>query len=1042
VGVPESELLTLGRFLFRANGKDVAPPSTQKARALLTYLVMHAGKDQARERILELFWPDAFPDRARQSLKTATWSIRRSLRSAGLDPDEFLDAGKFTIRWKASTRLDAGQFLELARDGDPRKQSDALAVYHGDFLEGDYEEWSVAERERLASAYEELLGTMLKRSPDPRIAQLLVARNPYEESVYATLIDAEIAAGRSLAAAALVERCRAALAEVGSKPSAEFEQRYARTGVVAQIPAEPRLPFVARDSTLAALARGYDRAAAGRGTLCIVHGEAGIGKSSVLDAAARAAIERGLHIIRVRGLENDPRAFGPWAGVLESQTGISFEQFAQAGGTSISMRLAEELNRAFVPHTVMFVDDGHVLRGESLDVLGKLAAIARASAHVVVVATRPEGLNRLRLAFGEVDVDELPLGRLTLSELEHALAHIAGLESSSLARVLYDRTGGHPLFTDGLLRSLAHTGVLEHKGTRWQLGRLPTRIALPDDVKRFIEVELVAAGDDACLVACSLSLDADASASDLVTVLGLAEERILDGIDELLARGLLTQPSIGPEFAFAHDLIGEVASTLLNPGRRVRIHAAFARLLEDHTERGASGRRARHLAAAGNGRAAAIAYAGAAIEALEWFAWRDARERCAAGLRAIEPHASAAEGARTLVRLKLVDAKALVAGGDDEAAVAPIKQAVELARLDSDDDQLLESLIAGAQIQLNCHLLDACIAAALEAQSLAGSRGDNAALSRALAILSSAYCHFGRERESVAAAQGSYDAAQRSQKPDVVTAAADTLLRMQITWWHYGQAIETAEVGLQRARRAGWVLEGALRFTRGALWYYLERYREAEEELEAALSIAEDETGERRWLITLAGIDRLKLRFFTRYMLGVVYAARKEWPRAIDTAVALSQAPLYATSYMIKNNVLNLRIDALLGRRERGDVEEAARLVGDLHEDPFAQGSILDLSACVDLSRARVAAALRSAEAEAAWLRARVAVATNADMTPLEADRAFDQLATAAEDLGNERFRRDALAMRDRLRDRRMQAAGAGWGGPGAGSTAALAPRS
>jgi DNA-binding SARP family transcriptional activator len=55
---------------------------------------MRAGATVPRERVLETFWPEADPQRARQSVKTATWSIRRALRGAACDPDDHLLIGK------------------------------------------------------------------------------------------------------------------------------------------------------------------------------------------------------------------------------------------------------------------------------------------------------------------------------------------------------------------------------------------------------------------------------------------------------------------------------------------------------------------------------------------------------------------------------------------------------------------------------------------------------------------------------------------------------------------------------------------------------------------------------------------------------------------------------------------------------------------------------------------------------------------------------------------------------------------------------------
>ncbi|HEY6359223.1 MAG TPA: hypothetical protein VIX35_13315, partial [Vicinamibacterales bacterium] len=115
---------------------------------------MHRGKDVARERLLDLFWPDVDPDRARDSLRTALYSIRRSVRTAGVDSDALLSSNKSVVRWNPQTLLDVDRFVELAERGSGDSLSEALALYRGDFLEGDYDNWTVVERERLAALYE------------------------------------------------------------------------------------------------------------------------------------------------------------------------------------------------------------------------------------------------------------------------------------------------------------------------------------------------------------------------------------------------------------------------------------------------------------------------------------------------------------------------------------------------------------------------------------------------------------------------------------------------------------------------------------------------------------------------------------------------------------------------------------------------------------------------------------------------------------------------------------------------------------------------
>src|SRR5579872_1928015 len=186
-----SSLVTLGGFAFSVNGLLPPNPATRKARALMAFLVMNRGTDSARERLLEIFWPDVEPENARNSLNTALHSIRSCLRRAGADADGFLVATKSVIRWSADTTVDAVRFAALAGRDEAAALQEALQLYRGDFLEGDYDPWAAAERERLTMLYESVLAKMVATTRDPEAARTLIARNPYAEDAYAALIEAE-----------------------------------------------------------------------------------------------------------------------------------------------------------------------------------------------------------------------------------------------------------------------------------------------------------------------------------------------------------------------------------------------------------------------------------------------------------------------------------------------------------------------------------------------------------------------------------------------------------------------------------------------------------------------------------------------------------------------------------------------------------------------------------------------------------------------------------------------------------------------------------
>lgn len=200
---------------------------------------------------------------------------------AGVDADAFLVATKTVVRWKADTTVDALQFAALADREDPAAFEEALRLYRGDFLEGDYDQWAATKRERFTMLYENVLAKMVAGTRDSEAARKLVARNPYAEEAYSVLIEAELDAGRSSSAIDLVDQCRTALAEVGEKPSEAFDARFSHIALRAlEVPASnlPRqvTSFVARDAETAKV-----RALLTKSRLVTITGTGGVGKTRV-----------------------------------------------------------------------------------------------------------------------------------------------------------------------------------------------------------------------------------------------------------------------------------------------------------------------------------------------------------------------------------------------------------------------------------------------------------------------------------------------------------------------------------------------------------------------------------------------------------------------------------------------------------------------------------------------------------------------------------------------------------------------------------------
>src|SRR5215470_5506792 len=77
--------------------------------------------------------------------------------------------------------------------------------------------------------------------------------------------------------------------------------------------------FVGREEELALLRAALERAMAGRGTVVLVSGEPGIGKTELADRLAADAEARGAHVVWGRAWEGEGApAFWPWARVISA----------------------------------------------------------------------------------------------------------------------------------------------------------------------------------------------------------------------------------------------------------------------------------------------------------------------------------------------------------------------------------------------------------------------------------------------------------------------------------------------------------------------------------------------------------------------------------------------------------------------------------------------------------------------------------------------------------------------------------------------------
>jgi DNA-binding SARP family transcriptional activator len=156
----------LGELQVVLGERPVSRWVSGRGRAVFEYLVVHRHTRVRRERLMAVFWPDASPDAARNSLNVAIHGLRQSLRAAaGEQPVVVHSDGSYLIEPGLDLWVDVEVFEELVKSARQHMASDdpaaaqadfhtAIGLYQGDFLADDpYEGWAEVTREHLRLAY-------------------------------------------------------------------------------------------------------------------------------------------------------------------------------------------------------------------------------------------------------------------------------------------------------------------------------------------------------------------------------------------------------------------------------------------------------------------------------------------------------------------------------------------------------------------------------------------------------------------------------------------------------------------------------------------------------------------------------------------------------------------------------------------------------------------------------------------------------------------------------------------------------------------------
>lgn len=480
--------------------------------------------------------------------------------------------------------------------------------------------------------------------------------------------------------------------------------------------------FVGRERELAELSLALDEACAGAGSVWLVGGEAGIGKSRLVEEVARAAAARGAWLLDGRCWEaGGAPAFWPWVQALRGLTrelgaaavaellGARAEALAPllpelapggaawaAGAQDAEQArfqvleaaaglLLEASRRAPL---VVTLEDLHAADASSL-VLLDFVAREVPRARIVVLGTYRDpdlesGPAAPFLARVARAARQIHLRRLDDGEVQALLERVAGTAlPAQLAAAVRVATEGNPLFAVEMARLVASDPT---RAAGW-LGQ--GGIPLPATIRATFRDRIAHLDGEAReLLQIAAVLGRDFTTAAVAEVVVRDEVEVAAPLARAAEAGLVTR--LAPEsYRFTHILAREVLHDELAPERRWQFHARRAEALTRASEGGGEppwSEIAHHWTWAGpEGRRHAVpAQLRAAEQATARLAFEDAALALERALSCAE--AAALDEPVRRVELRLALARARNLAGDSVAARSACSVVLEHARRERDGE--------------------------------------------------------------------------------------------------------------------------------------------------------------------------------------------------------------------------------------------------------------------------------------------------------------------------------------------------------------------
>jgi DNA-binding SARP family transcriptional activator len=621
----------------------------RKAEALIAYLALAPGQSSSRERLAALLWGDSDQGRARQSLRQAIFALTKAFAQRDLS---LLRLESQAVRLAENAMsVDAVEFDGLIADGSKAALVRANELYVGELLSGfsveepEFEQWLSAKRgvyqDTALRALIELLQEQEKAGElDLAIetANKALRIDLFREDIHRQLMRVYAAKGMRSSALSQYRSCRDVLErELGVRPDDDTTKLYRtileqggddwhpnegdQLGQAGIGPADHSGPqiqrraaashgvHVGRESEIRQLISLTETVRTEGCRFALLTGEAGVGKTHLLDRFAFESANNGIAVSMTRAYKtNEKQPLGLWSGSttdilpdwktlrrdlpapLSSEIERLFEPPTEASGSNglgiatggLSQAIGEALRRrAGDRGLVVFCDDLHWADDDSLRLLFQLVRQLGRAPVLFVCAASSDGLRRragLRDLVEDLDrggrlnsIRLAPLSREESVELAWKLQQALEVKRDSKSRLLriWQFSEGNPRMIRESVLAIANDDSLG-QGIEAPLPR-----ALLDEVA-LVQSRLGPSAREMMAFAAMMGDRIDYPV--LIRAMGVDEDLAARAMEELVAENVIS--ASGDAAAFVHKRVALAARQDLLPPRRRLIHGALARAIE------------------------------------------------------------------------------------------------------------------------------------------------------------------------------------------------------------------------------------------------------------------------------------------------------------------------------------------------------------------------------------------------------------------------------------------------------------------------------